>query len=149
MSLDTSTRMLVPFLNSLTAEELDAVPYGIIQLDAEGRVLSYNKAEADDAGFAAERPIGRDYFTEVAPSAFVAEIFGRYVEAYSSRYLDETFRFTFIDSMMPRTVMVRMYFSTRTDTIWLFTANPDGSSLGVGQTSAMCPVRDASRMSVA
>lgn len=129
MSLDTSTRMLAPFLDRLTNEELDAVPYGVIQLDAEGRILSYNKAEADDTGCAECPPVGRDYFSDVAPSAFVAEIFGRYVEAFSSHQMDEMFRFTFIDGMLPRSVMVRMYYASRTGTLWMFTANPDGSPI--------------------
>lgn len=153
MSLDTSTRMLAPFLDRLTNEELDAVPFGVIQLDAEGRILSYNKAEADDTGWSANPPIGRDYFSDVAPSAFVAEIFGRYVEAFSSHQMDEMFRFTFIDGMLPRSVMVRMHYASRTGTLWMFTANPDGSpiaSANAGEsnmsasTSASNPPRVAS-----
>jgi photoactive yellow protein len=140
--------MLAPFLDRLSDEELDAVPYGIIQLDAEGHILSYNKAEADGTNFTSPRPIGRDYFGDVAPSAFVAEIFGRYVEAYSSHHLDEMFRFTFIDGMMPRTVLVRMYYSARTGTIWIFTANPDGSPFVYGQHTP-CDVRDAPSARVA
>lgn len=129
MALDSTTRMLTPFLDRLTVEELDALPYGVIQLDADGCILSYNRAEAEDTGFVHDRPIGRDYFSDVAPSAFVAEIFGRYVEGFSTQALDEEFRFTFTHALMPRTVRVRMFFSARTRTIWMFTANPDGSPI--------------------
>jgi photoactive yellow protein len=149
MALDTTTRMLAPFLDRLSDEELDAVPYGVVQLDAEGRVLSYNRAEAESTDCVSPRPIGRDYFTDVAPSAFVAEIFGRYVEAFSSHALDEMFRFTFSDGLMPRTVMVRMYYSARTGTIWLFTANPDGSPIGHGHNAPYCDIRDAPAARVA
>ena len=143
MALDTTTRMLAPFLDRLTDEELDAIPYGVIQLDAEGRVLSINRVEADELGWVDERPVGRDFFGDVAPSTFVAEVFGRYVEAFSSHHLDEMFRFTFSHGMMPRTVMMRMYYSARTGTIWIFTANPDGSGLVVGRGGPLCDVRDA------
>lgn len=143
MSLDTATRMLAPFLDRLTEEELDAIPYGVIQLDAEGRVLSINKSEADDIGYGPDRPIGRDYFTAVAPSAFVAEVFGRYVEAFCSRGFDETFRFTFIDGVMPRTVRMRMYYSMRTSSLWLFIANPDGSPLNGPVRHSDAPYVDA------
>lgn len=128
MSLETTTRMLAPFLDRFTSEELDAIPYGVLQLDAGGRVISVNKVEADELGFGAERPIGGEFFTEIAPSAFVDEVFGRYVEAFASKHLDAVFRFTFSDLMLPRTVMMRMYYSTRTETVWIFTANPDGTS---------------------
>ena len=145
MSLDCTTRMLAPFLDRLSDEELDAIPYGVIQLNAEGGVLSINRAEAEALGCAA-RPVGRDYFCDLAPSAFVAEVFGRYVEAFSSRHLDETFRFTYSDHAMPRTVLMRMYYSARTGTTWIFTACPDGSPLA-GATP--CDVRDADRRLVA
>jgi photoactive yellow protein len=145
MALDTTTRMLSPYLDRLSDEELDAIPYGVIQIDAEGRVLSYNAVEAADTGYSEARPIGRDYFSDVAPSSFVAEIFGRYVEGFSSHHLDEVFRFTFTHAMMPRTVLMRMYYSPRTGSIWMFTANPDGSPIGpaAGRREAMTERRSA------
>ncbi len=148
MPLDTTTRMLAPFLDRLTDDELDAVPYGVIQLNAEGRILSYNRAEADDTGWGLQRPIHRDYFSEVAPSAFVAEIFGRYVEAFSSHHLDDVFRFTFSHGLLPRTVLIRMYYSVRTGTLWLFTANPDGSPIGERE-APVCDIRDRATAHVA
>lgn len=149
MALDTTTRMLAPFLDRLTDEELDAIPYGVIQLNAEGRVLSYNRAEAIETGWAHERPISRDYFSDVAPSSFVAEVFGRYVEAFSTHALDEMFRFTFTHGMLPRTVCLRMYYSVRSGTLWLFTANPDGSALMRDDHIPVCDVRDSYAASVA
>ena len=116
-------------LDDIAAVSIAGQQHGMVVLDADGRVVSYNRAEADDTGFTLQRPIGRDYFSDVAPSAFVVEIFGRYVEAFTSQHLDETFRFTFIHHMMPRTVQIRMFYSARTRTIWLFIANPDGSPL--------------------
>ena len=147
MSLDFTTRVLAPFLDRLSDEELDAIPYGVIQLDAEGGVLSINRAEADALGCTDARPVGRDYFNDLAPSAFVAEVFGRYVDAFASHHLDETFRFTFSDHAMPRTVLMRMYYSARTGTTWIFTACPDGSPLASEDTA--CPLRDAEKRLVA
>ena len=149
MALDTTTRMLAPLLDRLSDAELDTVPYGVIQLDAEGRVLSYNEAEAADTGWLATRPLGRDYFTDVAPSAFVAEIFGRYVEAFSTKECDQQFRFTFTHGDLPRTVQLRMFYSPRTATLWLFTANPDGSPIGRGSDAPVCDVRDTGARRVA
>lgn len=149
MALDTTTRMLAPFLDRLTDEELDEIPYGVIQLNAEGRVISYNRAEAVETGWTHERPVHRDYFSDVAPSAFVAEIFGRYVEAFSTHQLDEMFRFTFTHAAMPRTIQLRMYYSVRSGTLWLFTANPDGSPLNRDNDAPVCDVRDSFTAQVA
>ena len=140
MSLETTTRMLAPFLDRFSNEELDAIPYGVVQLDAHGRVISLNKAEADELGFGLQLPIGCEFFIEVAPSAFVDEVYGRYVEAYEAGQLDAVFRFTFSDALLPRTVLMRMYYSSRTETVWIFTANPDGS--GIGSLASRCDIRD-------
>jgi hypothetical protein len=63
-------------------------------------VLSINRLEAEGLRRSRERSVGRDYFSELAPSTFVAEVFGRYVEGFSSHQLDETFRFTFSDGLL-------------------------------------------------
>ena len=147
MSLETTTRMLAPFLDQLSIKELDAIPYGLVQLDSEGMVLSLNQAEAYELGWVGERPVNRDYFNEVAPSTFVADVFGRFVEAFSSHHLDDMFRFTFSHLALPRTVLMRMYYSARTGTIWIFTANPDGSALGIG--APRCDIRDGQHRAVA
>lgn len=147
MSLETTTRMLAPFLDRLTDEELDAIPYGTVQLNAEGRVLSFNLSEGRELGWSNERPIGLDYFSDVAPSAFVADVYGRFVEAFTTHHLDAVFRFTYLHLYMPRTVLMRMYYSARTGTLWIFTANPDGSALDAG--GAHCDVRDAPQTRVA
>lgn len=128
MPLDTTTRLLAPFLDNLTEEELDAIPYGIIQLDAGGFVRSYNRAEAANVG-GIPRPIGRHFFREVCPSSNGPELVDRFRRAISDRRLDETFAYTFSCGPLPRRVLVRMYYSVRTGSVWLFVAKPDGSPL--------------------
>lgn len=134
MPLDTTSRMLAPFLDRLTVEEMDAIPYGVVQLDRDGRVLSYNRAEAENVGVM-PRPLGQHFFFGVAPSANVPEFYGKFLEGVAQEKLDDTFSFTFSCALMPRRVMVRQYFSMRTGTVWLFVGQPDGSPFG--RTSAM------------
>jgi photoactive yellow protein len=128
MPLDTTTRMLAPFLDRLTDEELDSIPYGVVQLDSEGVVRSYNRAEAENVG-GIPRPLGRQFFFEVCPSANVPELWGRFRQAIIDRHLDETFHYTFSCGPVPRRVQLRMYYSVRTKSVWLFVAKPDGSPL--------------------
>lgn len=133
MPLETTTRLLAPFLGQLTDAELDAVPYGIIQLDQEGIVTSYNLAEAEDAGYG-ERPVGRHFFRDVYPSADIPEFHGLFLNGVAKRQLDATFTFTFSCGYVPRRLQVRLYFCHRTSSVWLFTARPDGSPLGLVPT---------------
>ena len=58
-------------LHELSDDELDALPFGIIGLDAEGRVLRYNVAEARLARLDRSRVVGKSFFTEIARCAAV------------------------------------------------------------------------------
>jgi photoactive yellow protein len=128
MPLDTTTRILAPFLDRLTVEELDAIPYGIIQLDPTGAVLSYNRTEREQAG-RIPRPLGQDFFQDVCPGARIPAFFGRFQDGVRDEKLDETFSFTFTCPPSPRRVLVRMYYSVRSKSVWVFVAKPDGSPL--------------------
>ena len=63
---------------NLTPSELDALPYGLITLDSEGRVLHYNDTESRMVGLPKEQVLGRSFFQEVAPCARVREFEGRF-----------------------------------------------------------------------
>jgi photoactive yellow protein len=128
MPLDTTSRLLTPFLDRLSDEELDVIPYGVVQLNASGLVLSYNKAEADNTG-SISRPIGRNFFLEVYSSANVPELWNRFRQAVIDRRVDDTFQYTFSCGPVPRRVQLRMYYSVRTKSVWLFVAKPDGTPL--------------------
>lgn len=137
MPLDTTSRLLTPFLGQLTEEELDAVPYGIVELDHQGIVRSYNRAEAENVGVHA-RPVGRSYFTDVYPSANAAEFHSLFLQGVADGRTESTFIFTFTCGSLPRRVCMRMYYCVRTRSTWLFTARPDGLPLGLtpGKTPA-------------
>lgn len=62
----------------LSPEELDDLPYGLITLDGEGRVVHYNDTESRLVGLPRERVVGRHFFTEVAPCTRVREFEGRF-----------------------------------------------------------------------
>lgn len=63
---------------NLSAAELEALPYGVVKLDSEGKVLAFNRAEEKLSRLSRELVIGRNFFTEVAPCADVREFRGRF-----------------------------------------------------------------------
>ncbi|WP_437758616.1 PAS domain-containing protein [Sorangium sp. So ce1389] len=67
-------------VSRLSPEELDRLPYGLITLDAQGRVIHYNDTESRLVGLPKERVIGRSFFTEIAPCTRVREFEGRFLE---------------------------------------------------------------------
>ena len=65
-------------LNALTDEELDALPFGVIALDSEGRIARYNMAEARFARLDRGQVVGRSFFGEVARCTATPEFQGRF-----------------------------------------------------------------------
>jgi photoactive yellow protein len=65
-------------IQQLSGEALDAVPYGLITVDAEGRVIHYNDIEARYSRVPREAVIGKNFFTDVAPCTRLREFEGRF-----------------------------------------------------------------------
>jgi photoactive yellow protein len=86
-------------VSRLTPAELDGLPYGLICLDARGRVVHYNDTEARMARLPKEDVLGRNFFQEVAPCTRVREFEGEFYELVRDpqrvrvRSFDFVFRF--------------------------------------------------------
>ena len=115
-------------VDALSAEELDVLPFGAIQLDHAGRVLRYNATEARLARVPQAEAVGRNFFTDVAPCAKVREFGGEFRRGVEQRQLDATFRFHFPFAHGPRDVVVRLISSRRTDSVWVFVSDPLGEA---------------------
>jgi photoactive yellow protein len=107
-------------VDTFTARELDALPFGAIQLDSEGTILQFNEYEANLSNRRAPDTIGRNFFTEVAPCTNVREFQGRFAEGIARRELHATFDYVFAFKPRPRNVRVTLYFSAATGTVWVF-----------------------------
>ena len=84
-------------LQQMSEEQLDGLPFGVVTLDANGRVVQYNDTESRLAGLPPERVIGRNFFAEVAPCTRVKTFEGRFRAFASgrSRVALESFEFVF------------------------------------------------------
>lgn len=98
------------FLNVSAAykKQLDELPFGVIDLNAQATIMAYNKTEAELAQLQADEVMGRNFFTEVAPCAAVKEFQGRFHEFRESDELLMRFNFTFSFKHGP--VAVEIYF---------------------------------------
>jgi photoactive yellow protein len=82
-------------LASMTQEEVDELPYGFVVLDAEGFILLYNRYEARLARYPAERAVGRNFFSDVAPCTRVEAFHGRFRALVEGARQDDRFAFRF------------------------------------------------------
>lgn len=64
--------------DAFSAEDLDQQPYGIICLDAAGKILRYNLAEARFARLDRATVLGKTFFGQVAPCTATPEFQGRF-----------------------------------------------------------------------
>lgn len=58
------------------AECFETLPFGLIQVDAENQIVTYNRTESERTGCRKEDVLGKRFFEEVAPCANVAAFRG-------------------------------------------------------------------------
>lgn len=107
-------------INSMAPEALDRLPFGAIQLDAQGKVRSFNRYEADLSRLAQSAVIGKDFFREVAPCTDVKEFRGRFEQGIADKFLHAKFNYHFAFKQNPRDVSVTLFYSDLTATVWVF-----------------------------
>ena len=78
-------------LEQLTPAEIDALPFGVVRLDASGRVLRLSAPEARQSGFGDRQAVGRSFFTDVAPCFWSAPFRERVERALAAGTLDVAF----------------------------------------------------------
>ena len=117
-------------IQSLGERDLDQLPFGAIRLDADGTILSYNRAEADLSGRKKEKVLGKNFFTEVAPCTNVQAFAGKFREGVARRDMHVIFPYRFDFQMAPRDVTVTLFYSQQTETAWVFVREAPPSAAG-------------------
>jgi photoactive yellow protein len=107
-------------IDGYSEQQLDILPFGAIRLDREGKILSYNQAEANLSGRKKENVLGKNFFREVAPCTDVQDFAGRFRDGVAMGNLHTTFPYVFDYQMDPRKVWVTLFYSKETDSAWVF-----------------------------
>lgn len=110
---------VVKRLDALGERELDELPFGMIELDATGRIKKFNKTEGRLARIDPARQVGKSFFDEVAPCTKVKEFYGRFLEGVRKKELYETFGFTFAFAHGRREVAITLFYAKKTDSFWV------------------------------
>jgi photoactive yellow protein len=96
-------------LATLDDAGLDALDFGVIGFDREGRVQRYNAFESKAAGLRTERVLGQDLFTLVAPCMNNFLVAERFVEAQETgAALDDTINYVLTLRMRPTKDKLRL-----------------------------------------
>lgn len=116
--IDVDSESIVAEVGSLSLDELDALPFGAIQLDGTGVVLQYNKAEERLSGRRRDEVVGKHFFRDIAPCTRVQRFLGAFEAGVERRELNEVFDFTFRFPQGARDVRIRMIYSG--SAVWVF-----------------------------
>jgi len=120
MNPNAPTMKEIESVDKMKVQELDTLPFGAIRLDEDGKVLSYNAAEARLTGRDPKRVIGKNFFTEVAPCTNVQSFAGRFREGVAQKKMHVIFPYRFDFQMAPRDVTVTLFYSEQTGSAWVF-----------------------------
>jgi photoactive yellow protein len=107
-------------VDSLTNAQLDALPFGAIQLDPDGEILQFNEYEANLSNRRAPETVGRNFFRDVAPCTNVREFYGVFRDGVQQGELHVSFDYRFAFKPTPRNVRVTLFYSVPTRTVWVF-----------------------------
>ena len=106
-------------LADISDDELDALAFGAIELDRDGRILRYNAAEADISGRDQAGMVGRDFFADVAPCTRSEAFEGRFRAGMRAGKMDVQFTYVLDHEMDATEVRVRMYTVQGNDSCWV------------------------------
>jgi photoactive yellow protein len=112
-------------IDSLTEDDFDALPFGAIKLDADGRILKYNLYESKLAERDPKEVIGQNFFTEVAPCTNVQEFAGRYHQGIVEGKLNTTFPYRFLFPKRVVDVEITLILSANGESAWVFVKESD------------------------
>jgi photoactive yellow protein len=107
-------------MSKLSEGDIDNLAFGAVELDATGKIISYNAAEGDLTGRDPSECVGKNFFSEVAPCTKSPEFYGRFKEGVEKDDLNCMFEYTFDYNMQPTKVKVHMKKALVSDSYWVF-----------------------------
>lgn len=112
---------LVAQVAQLDEDSVHALPFGVIRLDARGRVVFFSRREAQLSGMGTRPAIGKVFFTELAPCMNTSGVRAALDDAIAAGDFDLEFDHLgdFADAM--RRIRIRA-LPDGSGGVWLFTA---------------------------
>jgi photoactive yellow protein len=89
-ALNIESENLAASLDQMSDAEIDALPFGVILIGKDNKVLKYSKKEAFQSGYGVDRtpPIGLDFFGQLAPCMDTPQFRGQIEKAAQTGKVD-------------------------------------------------------------
>lgn len=79
---------LLDWLEQQTNDQLDDLPFGVVRMSRDGKVVAYCKSESHITGIEPDYAIGKFYFTQIAPCANNMMVAAKYAKPNLDEELD-------------------------------------------------------------
>jgi photoactive yellow protein len=106
--------------DGMTQAQLDALPFGVVKLDADGKILAYNRTEEEIGQVEMDRYLRHDFFRELAPCMDVPSFRGVFQQGIDHGRLQYAFEFESDADSRAGHLKVRMHDAAQHDAYWLF-----------------------------
>ena len=106
-------------LGKMSEIEINQLAFGAVQLDATGKILTYNVAEAGITGRNAASVIGKNFFRDVAPCTDSPAFKGVFDRGVESGELNTMFEYVFDYNMAATKVKIHMKRAISGNTFWI------------------------------
>ena len=113
------TADLAKQIESFDERSIDALPFGVIRLDAGGAVTFFSKTEREASGYGGRPTIGKIFFTDIAPCMAHEGFRGRLEAARARGTLDLEFSWIGDFADRQRELQVRVQ-SASDGGVWIF-----------------------------
>ena len=107
-------------LATLTQNDADDLPFGVVKVNDAGVISIYNKWESEMAGVPKDQAVGQNFFKDVAPCTNNRLVFGRFKKGVDKNELDSVVPYTFTYRMNPTNVDLHLYRDNSSKTNWVF-----------------------------
>jgi photoactive yellow protein len=105
-------------LGPLSASDVESLPFGAVELTADGKVVAYNDTEPDASGGGRQAVVGRDFFTDVARWAGSSVLLEEFRKGVSGGALNVVFDCA--AAGLPYRVRIHFKVSPILGTYWAF-----------------------------
>lgn len=103
----------------MSQAQLDSLAFGVIQIDDQGTVKSYNKYESELGNTPIPEALGKNFFTQVAPCTNNRLIYGKFKDGIAANQLDFEVNYVFTYKIKPVNVTIQMYRDNLSKTNWM------------------------------
>jgi photoactive yellow protein len=81
---------LAECLDSMSAQEINLLPFGVLKISFDGKVELFSKPEAEQSGYGTDRlpPVGLDFYIELAPCMNTPEFRGQIEQLARQGHVD-------------------------------------------------------------